>query len=270
MNTKITSRPPVLLIAIGRQRVGKTVFLNSIYQIFKEKGADIDIWNADAQNKSLSLTSFHKEADTFKPVENVGIQKTWIEERLDRMAVETKKDALLDIGGGMTGLNLLIKELDLAEYAKAMNIQLTIAYLIGPDAADLDFLKELQDLGSVLPSSTMVIFNEALISEYVSLKDYFGRAMTNPIIQSILKKGGRATIMPKLIDIEHINARLQLYRDFANNVQIKGFTRTSSIFALRTRKWLDESMPRFLSELPKEWLPRLPEEAIWFSANKKS
>ena len=56
------SRRPVLIMAVGRQRVGKTVFLNTVVQFVRKHGAKVEIWNADTLNTSHSLSSFYGDA----------------------------------------------------------------------------------------------------------------------------------------------------------------------------------------------------------------
>ena len=44
-----------VLVALGRQRVGKTSVLNATVQYFRALGTDIEVWNADQQNRSFAL-----------------------------------------------------------------------------------------------------------------------------------------------------------------------------------------------------------------------
>ena len=47
--TSETDRKPVLMIVVGRQRVGKTTFLNRLSQYLRGHGAT-EIWDADKIN----------------------------------------------------------------------------------------------------------------------------------------------------------------------------------------------------------------------------
>ena len=55
-------RRGVLWIALGRQRVGKTTVLNAAVQYFQSLGYVFEVWNADQQNRSHSLTTFFPDA----------------------------------------------------------------------------------------------------------------------------------------------------------------------------------------------------------------
>ena len=56
-----SDRRPVLLTTVGRQRVGKTTFLNILIQSLRPKGADLVVWNADQLNTTHNLAVFHDD-----------------------------------------------------------------------------------------------------------------------------------------------------------------------------------------------------------------
>ena len=49
-------RPPILWIALGGRRVGKTVLLNTVVQYFRGLGNPLRVWNAGQQNRSHTLS----------------------------------------------------------------------------------------------------------------------------------------------------------------------------------------------------------------------
>ena len=52
----------MIMFVVGRQRVGKTVFLNVLAQYARNHGADFEIWDADISNASNNLSALHPEA----------------------------------------------------------------------------------------------------------------------------------------------------------------------------------------------------------------
>ena len=56
------ARLPVQLIALGRGRVGKTAFLNTVAQWFGPLNPALQVWNADGHNATHSLANFHPGA----------------------------------------------------------------------------------------------------------------------------------------------------------------------------------------------------------------
>ncbi len=51
-------RRPILMVVVGRQRIGKTTVVNTIIQKVREGGGDLRIWNADTNNTSYNLGMF--------------------------------------------------------------------------------------------------------------------------------------------------------------------------------------------------------------------
>src|SRR5260370_554998 len=74
------ARKSVLWIALGRQRVGKTTVLNAAVQYFRERGCSIEVWNADQQNRSHSLSTFFGDA-LVPPPGGLVDGKLWIQDR---------------------------------------------------------------------------------------------------------------------------------------------------------------------------------------------
>ncbi len=81
-HVKPVDRLPILWIALGRQRVGRTAMLNTAVPYFRTNGNPIRVWNADQQIRSHTLSVFFPDAET---VPNSGIEdgKAWIEGRLE-------------------------------------------------------------------------------------------------------------------------------------------------------------------------------------------
>jgi ABC-type branched-subunit amino acid transport system ATPase component len=46
-NVSTDVRRPILMVVVGRQRVGKTTVVNTIIQKVRDGGGDLKIWNAD-------------------------------------------------------------------------------------------------------------------------------------------------------------------------------------------------------------------------------
>jgi flavin reductase (DIM6/NTAB) family NADH-FMN oxidoreductase RutF len=80
--TNALGRPPILWVALGRQRVGKTVLLNTAVQYFRGLGNPIRVWNADQQNRTHTLSVFFPDAEE---IGGGGIEDSvaWMEARIE-------------------------------------------------------------------------------------------------------------------------------------------------------------------------------------------
>ena len=105
-------RKPVLMIVVGRQRVGKTTFLNALAQYLRSHGASFQIWDADKMNATNNMSLFHREALQPTSVDPEDV-KAWLEQRFTDL-VERRFDAMLDVGGGDTPLARLVAEVPIA------------------------------------------------------------------------------------------------------------------------------------------------------------
>ena len=59
------------MVVVGRQRVGKTSFLNALAQYLLERGAEFAIWDSDQMNTTNNMSVFH-DAGQFSAVRAAG------------------------------------------------------------------------------------------------------------------------------------------------------------------------------------------------------
>ena len=145
----VTEQLPVAIWGLGRQRVGKTTFLTALLDTVRAKGGMPEIWNADIQNQSSSLSVYYPEA--LVPRQRIqGEQRRWLEERIQTQLTQ-RQDAVLDIGGGATALQEVVDDGPIAELLASQGVRLTVVYVVGPDPADLDYLKDMKRRGLLLP-----------------------------------------------------------------------------------------------------------------------
>ncbi len=63
LQLRVTDRPPILWTAVGRQRVGKTVLLNTAVQYGHGLENPIRVWNEDQQKRNHTLSVFFPDAE---------------------------------------------------------------------------------------------------------------------------------------------------------------------------------------------------------------
>ena len=151
----------MIVFVVGRQRVGKTVFLNVLAQYAREHGADFEIWDADISNASNNLSALHPEAKS-PPSRDPDQAKAWLERQINQL-MEDPVDAMVDVGGGETALTRVIAELPLADSLEEQGIRVVVVHMVGPDAADLDYLDSFEDGGLFAAPATLVVQNAGLV-----------------------------------------------------------------------------------------------------------
>jgi hypothetical protein len=145
----------------GRGRVGKTVVANSYVQFCRSCGARLEVWNADRQNETHTLNLFH--ADASRPATDGGSEKGfWFEANLDRQARE-RFDAVLDMAGGDPMVRHLARDVRLVETMQRRGLRAVAWHVLGPEAADLDYLR-LSMAGELFtPPATVLVVNTGLL-----------------------------------------------------------------------------------------------------------
>lgn len=252
---------PVTIVAVGRQRVGKTTLLNAIAQFYRARGADLRIWNADHQNTTNNLTAFHQDVAS-APNGSMSDIVDWLEERI-RDQTRNRYDAILDVGGGETALNRLVQEMRLVEALERRGIRVVGVHLLGPDPADLDYLKRFLESRTFMPKATLMVMNEGLITSGNSAQVAFREVLDHPAMVDALAAGANLVMMPSLSCMGEVTKRGLTFADMANDVQVTGHDETSFFDQERTALWWEREMPAFFQRIPPTWMPRIvaPAEA---------
>lgn len=245
---------PVLIIASGRQRVGKTTLLSVMIETYRGLGAEIEVWNADLHNRTNTLSLFHPDA--LQPATGTSIdeQRAWIEARV-RKQVQHQRDVVLDVGGGLTALNSLIEEMRLVEMLERRGVRVVLIYVMGNERADLDYLERFAENKTFIPKATLIVFNAGLLTSGKSANTAFDALTEHKVILLSVINGARVVRMPALGCMAAVTDRGLSFADFAEGKQAEGHEETSFFDQERVWLWLNRDMPRFFLNAPQEWLP---------------
>jgi hypothetical protein len=133
MGRGLVERPaetqPVLMIAVGRGRVGKTTVLNIFGQYFRKRDARLAMWNIDPHTRSGSLSEFFDDVD--EP-DHGGLSDRgkWLEAKISEQSAGGF-DALVDVGGGDLVLSRMAANINLNRVAAKMGIKLVMIHVAG-------------------------------------------------------------------------------------------------------------------------------------------
>lgn len=245
----------VLWIAVGRQRVGKTTLLNAAAQFFRARGAAIDVWNGDQQNRAYSLSTFFPDAVT---VPDGGIEegRRWIEERLETLALHRgSRSAVLDIGGGYTGFAALANDVSIAETVAAHGVRPVGLFVIGPEEADLHYLEEFAASGGFLPEACVIVLNAGLVMSGRSATAAFQTVLRHAVVRAAVARGGRVSLLPALSCLAGVGKLGMTYPDILA-ADFQDVKHALGLFDVaRVNRFWTRDLPAFLAELPEEWLP---------------
>jgi hypothetical protein len=254
---KTAQRKPVLIIALGRGRVGKTVFLNSVAQFYRPRGARLEIWNIDQHNNMHSLNQFFPDVRVPPGFQPLSCQR-WLEEQIQDQQAKGY-DVVLDVGGNDTMIKKLALDADLAATLEMSGIRPVGVHVIGPDPADLEYLRQVANNKLFVPEATLIVLNAGLVPEGLSAEPAFEHVFSDPSVMSAIRAGGCAVLMPGLETMQSVVDRGMTFSE-AVSMGYKIAENPLRMFdRARTRKWWDEKMPDFFSKIPGPWMPNIPE-----------
>lgn len=258
---RIPQRTRKLWAALGRQRVGKTAVLNTAAQYFLGLGCEIDVWNADQQNRTHSLSTFFPDAAT-PPIGSLADGKQWIEDRLAEQ-VRTRRHAVLDAGGGLTGFSALVDEIPLVGALGEQGIEVVGLFCVGPEQADLDYLEHFSDQGLFLPKATLIVLNEGLVLSGRSATAAFAAIKQNRAFKAALTGGAKVIMFPNLSCMSQVTDRGLTFAEAAAGAAKPGQEPLSFFDQARVNRWWTRDIPGFFGQFPPEWLPTstLPAQA---------
>ena len=248
-------RQPVLMIVVGRQRVGKTSFLNAVAQFLRAHGAAFQIWDADKMNTTYNMSVFHRDARQPGSDDPEDV-KAWLEERFINL-VEHRFDAMLDIGGGDTPLARLVQDVPVVATLEDEGVRVVLVHVIGPELADLDYLERFAEDDLFAPEATLIIMNGGLVLTGRSNDVAFSQVSEHPAVKAAIRAGGVVVRMPQLACMSEVTDRELSFEDaMKGKPGVDG--RPVALFdKTRVRQWWERELPEMFELIPSLWLPQM-------------
>ena len=248
---------PVIIMVLGRQRVGKTSFLNAVAQYLKARRAEFEIWDGDQQNTSYNLSLFHRGALRSSEADPEEV-KVWLEQRFSSV-IENRTSAILDIGGGDTPLGRLVQDVPVAETLEGAGVRVVLVHVVGPETADLDYLGRFSAGDLFVSRRTLVVLNAGLVLSGRSVKGAFSQTMEHPTLRAVLRNGGKIVEMPRLACMSEVTDRGLSFEDAlagaGAGTSPNDLAPLNLFDKARVRKWWHQELPKMFRDIPADWLP---------------
>lgn len=251
-------RKPLTIIALGRGRTGKTTLLDAIVQHYRGQGAQLCVLNADLQNASESIATFHPDAVSATGEKATELQG-WIEARLEEQAVG-RYDVILDLAGGDGTVKALGEELGLIETMHELGLRPVALHVVGSSPADLDFLRQVYSEASFAPEATIIAINEALLGGGAADRQALAKIAADPIVVEAERRGAAVVLFERLTCMKEFRDSGLTFAQAGHAGA--GHSGLSFFNQVRVRKWFEEKLPEMLSEIPAEWMPRMSQPAL--------
>lgn len=255
---------PVIMMVLGRQRVGKTSFLNATAQYFARRGAEFEIWDGDQQNTTYNMSLFHKNA--LRPPSMDGEEvREWLEQRFISV-VQNRQSAILDIGGGDTALARLVHDVPVAEMLESEGVGVVLVHVVGPETPDLDYLARFTENDLFVSSRTLIVFNGGLVLTGKSPQAAFKQITEHPAILGAIGDGAVSVYMPRLACMSDVTDRGLTFEQALAGERGSGDYPLGMFDIARVRKWWDRELVSMFSAIPAEWLPPVRTDDTSFAA----
>jgi hypothetical protein len=246
-------KPKVWFVS-GPGRSGKTTLLRYVLEAVAVSGSEVMAAALDPQNRSLA--AFIEGVDQ-PPTNEAASVATWLEELL-RFAMDEKRSAVLDLGGGDISLSRLLDDApDLADVMEEAGVAPVAMYTIGPRVDDLSSLASFEKQGFA-PKATALILNEGLVSPTQPREEAFGWVLNHSAFRAAVARGAVPIWMPRLdsnvaSEIEAKRLQFSLARDGREPASRPPVGLLGPLNRSRVRKWLG-SMDHALEPI-RSWFP---------------
>jgi len=240
------SGQPKIVLAAGRGKTGKTLFLRWSVEMAQLGGRNVLLADIDPTNATFS-TYFKGVArpDTF----NQAAVRDWLQEFME-FAIAGKHTAIIDLGGGDTILRTIAGEMPgFDAMIEEAGLAMVMFYLVGPHPEDLTPAATLGALG-FKPRARAIVLNEGVAPVGQDREHAFARVIAANVYRDETAAGALALWMPRLHAAEAVEARTASFvaaRDGQTEPPLGVFNRS------RVGHWLKAMDEQFAGV--KSWMP---------------
>ena len=242
----------IATIVDGRGRAGKTTVANVFVQFCRERGANLRVWNADRQNETHSLSVFHSDAIR-PPSDDPDDKGAWLEESFDAQ-VQERFDSVLDLAGGDPLVRLLARETELVGTLERRGVRTVLWQVLGPDVADLDYLKLSMESGLFGPT-TLLVLNAGLMRSKRSVEAVFAEVTDHKVFIDAVARGAQVVWFPALACMNRVAERGLTFGEAKQGIVKPGQQRFALFDQTRVEIFWAKHIPAFFAQIPADWLP---------------
>ena len=212
--------------------------------------------DADQQNESHGLSRFHDNVREPRPGSSFEDRKRWLEERIQDQS-RLRYDAVIDFAGGDPTVQKLAQEVRLVRMLGRMGITPVAVHVVGPEKADLDYLRQVSATGLFMPEATILVLNGGLVQSGRSVEYSFDEIAADPVVVAAKKRGAEVVMMPSLPCMSLIMDLAVSFQDAGDGRFKSGQEPLSFFDQERTALWWENELPQLFSGLPSAWMPGL-------------
>jgi hypothetical protein len=241
---------PKLVIPLGRGARGKTWWTRWAIDRAQRQGRDVIVADADRTNATLS--AFFDRVVSPPSADDRDV-RDWLATFVEQQ-IEERFTAILDLGGGDLVLKSVARELGLVSFLEQYGICPVAVHLIGPDADDLAYLRDVETDAVFAPQATILVLNEALVPVHKTARSAYEQTVrSHPILAKTVERGAKLVWMPRLEPASDIDIRRLTFSAAAAGKTKPGHDPIGPWRRQLITNWLRDMETAFASVA--DWLP---------------
>ena len=240
---------PVLLLALGRGKTGKSTFVRWAAEGALNRGSMPTI--ADADRTNATLAAFFDEVERPPSPEDEDV-RLWLNRLIDRQ-IEERFSSFLDLGGGDLILKQWARDLELASFLEQNGVSVVALYFLGCDTDDLGYLRDMEEGARFQPAKTALVLNEGLVPPGRSARTAFGPLIEHDIFRNAVGRGAVPVRMPRLACMHEVEQRRLSFEDASAGRVKAGQEKIGAVNRQLISIWRREMTDAFAKVAP--WMP---------------
>ena len=242
---------PAYVARYGRGRLGGSGFLLALAQRAMWQGRAVKLLDGDLQ--SATLSGYYPPprepdgaVDEGKPrlctspgSDSAPVVKAWVMDDLAAMH-EDRTSRLLDVSGGDSVLQDLLRDLQLPDYCRYAGVAFTWLCMLGPDLEDFSHVLRAVEKGRLVPGDMLLVMNEATVRGGKDTLGAFEPLVGSEDWRALLDAGAKSIFMRRLPCMDPIRAgKLDLYALAARAPAPDGEL-PNPVHSFMAQRWLHE------------------------------
>lgn len=191
----VPERNPKLILPMGRGSRGKTLL--SRWMIDRAANAGRTLTVADGDRTNQTLARYFPHAVSPPSADDADV-RPWMADLVET-TILTRRDTLLDLGGGDLLLKATARDMDLLPWLTSLGVDIVPVHLLGPSIDDAAYLQSVEEGGLLASPATILVLNEGVVPPGRSAHAAFSETVqTMPIFAATVGRGARLVSMPRL------------------------------------------------------------------------
>jgi len=240
---------PVLALALGRGKTGKSTFVRWAAEGAVSRGGLPTIADADRTNATLAAFFDGVERPPSPEDEDV---RLWLNGLIDRQ-IEERFSAFLDLGGGDLILKQWARDLELASFLEENGVSVVALHFLGCDIDDLGYLRDMEEEARFQPAKTALVLNEGLVPPGRSARTAFAPLVEDEIFRKAAGRGAVPVRMPRLACMHEVEQRRLSFEDASAGRVKAGQEKIGAVNRQLISIWRREMAAAFATVAP--WMP---------------